>query len=441
MVGKIEDLAHFEAPDEELAAPAAPARAYYALGILVLVFTLNFIDRTVANVLIDPIKKELQLSDTVMGVIVGFGFTILYALLGVPVGRWADAGNRRNVISLGLLVWSAFTALSGMAYNTFTLAATRIGVGVGESCGWAPAVSMISDYFPRAQRAKAVGILTSASTIGSALGLAIGGYVGQHYGWRAAFYFAGIPGLITVALLRFTVIEPTHGGSESRGANSMAYPVGEVVRFVLSQRSAVLTILGGIALGLYAYTYSTWTPSLLRRVHHMSGDQIAAWVTPIHLIFGISGGLFGGWITDVAGRRDARWLAWSPALMFVLACPAALLLVLPESTTLSLVGIGCQTLLGAALYGPCWAIIQNVVRVRMRAVTLSIALGLNTMVGFGLGAPLIGYLNDSFAPVYHDMAIRYSLIVPAVITLLGGLIFAIAAPFVPGDIKRALDSE
>ena len=310
MTGKVEDLSRYSgsALDSEPAAVTAPGRAYYALGILVLVFTLNFIDRTVANVLIDPIKKDLHLSDTVMGIIVGFGFTVLYAILGVPVGRWADGGNRRNVISMGLLVWSAFTALSGMAYNTFTLAATRIGVGVGESCGWAPAVSMISDYFPRSQRAKAVGILTSASTIGSALGLAVGGYVGQHYGWRAAFYVAGIPGLITTLLLRFTVTEPAHGLSEASGANAMSYPVGEVVRFVLSQRAAVLTIIGGIALGLYAYTYSTWTPSLLRRVHRMSGDEIAAWVTPIHLFLGIGGGFVGGLITDIAASATpAGW--------------------------------------------------------------------------------------------------------------------------------------
>lgn len=425
---------------EPVAAPprvVSALRANYTLGVLVVVFTLNFMDRTVANVLIDPIKHELQLSDAAMGMIVGFGFTLLYALLGIPVGSWSDRHNRRNVISLGLLVWTGFTALSGVAWNTASLAVSRIGVGVGESCGWAPAISLVSDYFPRERRARAVGILVSAATLGTALGIAVGGAVGQHYGWRAAFLVAGIPGFIMAAVLRFTVRELPHGAAEAAGTDTRAYKVAEVLRFVLSQKSAVMCIVGGLALGLYAYTYTTWTPSLLRRVHHMSGDEIAYWAGGIHLVVGILGGAIGGVITDIAGRRDARWLAWSPALMFVAACPAALLLVLSDNRYMALLGLAVQTFCASALYGPCWAIIQTLVRVRMRAVTLSIAISINTLLGLGLGTPLIGLGNDLLTPIFGAEAIRWSLTVPAFFTLFGALMFALAARHVPRDMARA----
>jgi MFS family permease len=426
------------APVEQVAMAPVPRRAWYALFVLVVVFSLNFMDRTIANVLIDPIKAELHLSDMAMGLIVGFGFTVLYALLGIPVGRLSDRGNRRNIITIGLLIWSAFTGLSGCATGVISLAVTRIGVGVGESCGWAPSVSMVTDYFPSGSRAKAVGILGTSSTIGAALGLLIGGVVGHHFGWRVAFFVAGIPGLLMVLVLRFTVVEPLHGGSEAAGANTRHYSMREVMTFLCAQHSALAIITGSIALGFAAYTYGTWVPSLLRRVHHLPGDQIGLWLGAIHLLAGTLGAVAGGHLTDVAARRDRRWLAGVPALMFMLYVPTVLLITLPDSLKLCLTGVALQTFLTAALYGPCWSLIQSVVRVRMRAVTLSISLALNTLIGFGLGAPLIGAANDALLPRFGVQAIRYSLLAPAVFLVVGAVLFACAARHVPRDIDHAL---
>jgi MFS family permease len=423
---------------EQPKAPVVSSRAYYALLVLTVVFALNFMDRNVASILIDPIKKEFQLSDTVMGLIVGFGFTVLYALLGIPIARLSDRGNRRNIISAGLFIWSAFTALSGFAYNTFTLAATRVGVGIGESCGWAPSVSMISDYFPRTARARAIGILASASTIGAALGFLVGGVIGEQYGWRNAFFVAGIPGILMVLVLRFTVTEPEHGASEAGDVDRFSYPLGAVLRFILSQKSAVIVTVATIALGIAAYGYGTWTPSLLRRVHHMSGAQIGYWLGTLHLALGVVGAFCGGYLADIAGKRDPRWLAGVPAILFLLYIPAVLVISLAPTTTWCLIGIGAQTFLTAALYGPCWSLIQSVVRVRMRSVALAISLALNTFIGLGLGAPLIGAVNDALLPHYGPESIRFSMLTPAIFLLVGAVLFCMTAKDVDGDIQRAL---
>src|SRR5882724_4910543 len=180
------------------------ARRYYVLGLLTVVYALNFLDRTIFNVLIEPIKKEFTLSDTTMGLLAGFGFVLFYSLLGIPIARVADRLNRRNIVALAFAFWSAMTFLCGMAQSVATLALARIGVGIGESAGTPASQSMVADLFDKNERPRALGVYAIGTYLGVFLGYFIGGYVNQHYGWRMAFFTAGLPGIALAAVLCLT---------------------------------------------------------------------------------------------------------------------------------------------------------------------------------------------------------------------------------------------
>src|ERR1700744_665699 len=196
----------------QVQAPAAPsAGRYYVLAILTIVYALNFLDRTIFNVLIEPIKKEFVLSDTTMGLLARFAFGLFCPLLGSPIARLADRLNPRNIVALAFAFWSAMTFLCGMAQSVASLTLARIGVGIGESAGTPASQSMIADLFGKNERPRALGIYAIGTYPGVFLGYFIGGYVNQHYGWRMAFFSAGLPGLALAAILWLTVAEPRRG--------------------------------------------------------------------------------------------------------------------------------------------------------------------------------------------------------------------------------------
>src|SRR6201997_5626729 len=218
----------------QLPAPAAASstRRYYVLALLTIIYALNFLDRTIFNVLIEPIKKEFTLSDTTMGLLAGFGFVLFYSLLGIPIARVADRLNRRNIVALAFAFWSAMTFLCGMASSVTTLALARIGVGIGESAGTPASQSLLADLFDKNERPRALGIYAIGTYLGVFLGYFIGGWVNQHYGWRTAFFSAGLPGVALAALLWLTIAEPKRGAMAERFDPE---PLGPTLRFLTPQ--------------------------------------------------------------------------------------------------------------------------------------------------------------------------------------------------------------
>src|SRR6202789_4020094 len=196
-------------------APAVSAtRRYYVLALLTAVYALNFLDRTIFNVLIEPIKKEFTLSDTAMGLLAGFGFVLFYSLLGIPIARIADRLNRRNIVAIAFAFWSAMTFVCGMASSVATLTLARIGVGLGESAGTPASQSILADLFSKNERPRALGIYAIGTYLGIFLGYFFGVWVNQFYGWRIAFLGVGLPGVLLALLLRMSVREPVRGGSD-----------------------------------------------------------------------------------------------------------------------------------------------------------------------------------------------------------------------------------
>src|SRR3954469_20869050 len=225
------DLAPQAAAVQLDATAKSSMRRYYVLALLTAVYALNFLDRTIFNVLIEPIKKEFALSDTMMGLLAGFGFVVFYALCGIPIARVADRVNRRNIVAAAFAFWSAMTVLCGMAQNVTMMTLARMGVGAGESAGTPASQSIIADLFSKNERPRALGIYAIGTYLGVFLGYFIGGYVNQHYGWRAAFFAAGLPGIALAAVLWLTVSEP------KRGAQAETFTpetLGATLRFLVT---------------------------------------------------------------------------------------------------------------------------------------------------------------------------------------------------------------
>src|SRR5262245_32377962 len=218
-------------PPEPAPAPSSASRyAWYVAGLLFLANTLNQIDRILISVLLVPIQRELGASDTEMGFLVGFGFVVFYTALGIPFARWADRGVRSSIVALAVTLWSAMTALSGLARSYWDLALLRFGVGVGEAGGGPPSHSLIADYFPRETRGRALGLLAAGGYVGGSFGLLAGSWLDHFLGWRGAFAALGVFGLLVGSLIRATLREPPRGQMERPGAELGEVPLGTAVR-------------------------------------------------------------------------------------------------------------------------------------------------------------------------------------------------------------------
>jgi MFS family permease len=427
------DFAPDVAPPAEVAGRPSMLR-YYTLGLLTVVYALNFLDRTIFNVLIEPIKREFALSDTTMGLLAGFGFVLFYSLLGIPIARVADRFNRRNIVVAAFAFWSAMTLLCGMAQSLAALALTRIGVGIGESAGTPASQSILADLFGKDERPRALGIYAVGTYLGIFLGYLIGGYVNQHYGWRMAFFSAGLPGIALAALLWLTVAEP------QRGAMAETFtpePIGPTFGFLASQPSFVI-VLTGFCLTTYTnYATAAWIPPFLARVHHLSSVEVGTYAGTFKGLFGMAGTLVGGLVVAQIGRRDDRWKLWAPAITSGLAGPVFALCMLTSDFTTMIAALALTSFLVGFHLGPIFAIAQTVARPSMRALASAIILLTATCFGQGVGPLAVGAINDALKSQYGADAVRYSLLSAAITTTLGALLFVWAARSIRSDIKRA----
>src|SRR4051794_39961174 len=424
----------------QTAAAAKPsARRYYVLGLLTIIYALNFLDRTIFNVLIEPIKKEFQLSDTMMGLLAGFGFALFYSLLGIPIARVADRLNRRNIVAAAFAFWSAMTALCGAASSVTSLALARIGVGIGESAGSPASQSIVADLFAKNERPRALGIYAIGTYLGVFLGYFIGGYVNQHYGWRMAFYTAGLPGILLAAVLWLTVSEPRRGTMSPDGfAETFApEPLGPTLAFLASQKTFVIVLIGFCLTPYTNYATSAWIPPFLARVHHLSSVEIGTYAGTFKGLCGMAGTLVGGLVVAQISQRDDRWKLWAPAIMSGLAGPVFAVCMLTPDFKIMVAALATTSFLVGFHLGPIFAIAQTVAKPSMRALASAIILLTATCFGQGVGPLAVGMINDALKNDYGVNAVRYSLLSAAVTTTLGALLFVWAARTIREDIRRA----
>lgn len=420
-------------------AAASPRRANYVLGLLTAIYALNFLDRNIINILVEPIKSELGLSDTMLGFLTGFGFVLFYSLLAFPLARLADRKNRVAIISVAIGLWSAMTALSGMATSFTQLALARLGVGVGEAGSTAPSQSLIADYFPPERRARAMSVFATGTYLGIFLGYALGGYVNQHYGWRAAFMVSGLPGIMIALLLWATVRDLPRGSADGHKVPAATESVMDTVRFLLSQKSFVLIVMGFCLSSFTTYSLSVWIPAFLKRIHHMHSGEIGLYAGSIKGLLGIVGVLAGGVIIQRLANRDVRWIARGPAVTSMLAGPSILLFLFAPDPQLSLLGLGLATLFSSFHLGPIFAVMQSLAKARMRAFAAATGTAMATLLGLGLGPLVIGALNDGLSARFGVEAIRYSLSVSAGLSMLAAIFFLLAARHLAEDMRRCVN--
>jgi predicted MFS family arabinose efflux permease len=412
----------------------SPAARQYALGVLVVVYTFNFIDRQILSILLEPIKQELGLSDTALGLLTGFAFALFYATLGIPIARYADKGNRRNLVALALAIWSCMTALSGLAQNYWQLLAARIGVGVGEAGCSPPSHSMISDYFPANKRATALGIYSLGIPFGILFGFIAGGWLNEFFGWRVAFFVVGVPGLLLALVVRFSLREPPRGMAEGRTDTGEQPGILETFSYLWNKRSFRHLAFGGALTAFVGYGIVTWVPSFLIRSHGMDTGEVGTW---LGLILGIPGGIgivLGGWMADRYGARDTRWYLWVVSVALILGAPFAFGVYLSDSPVWALIFLIMPVLLGNFYQATTFSQTQGLVTLRMRAVAAAILLFILNIIGLGAGPQAVGILSDLLNPAYGQESLRYSLLIFSFVNVWAAWHFYVAGKTLAEDL-------
>ncbi|MAI79536.1 MAG: MFS transporter [Deltaproteobacteria bacterium] len=419
------------------------SRAYsnYVLILLFVVYIFNFIDRQVLSILLEPIKKDLGVSDTFMGFLNGFAFVIFYTCAGIPIARIADRTSRRAVIALGLVTWSVMTAVSGLARTGWQLAAARVGVGVGEAAGTPPAHSLISDYFDPSRRATALSIYSMGVYLGVAAAFMGGSWLATHFGWRSVFMVVGLAGVPLAVLVRATVRELPRGYSEiGPVAQVEPAPFSATLLQLMRNRSFVWIVSATALQSLSGYGILTWGPTFLIRIHGMEMLDVGLTLGAAIGILGAAGAYFGGRWADAMAKRNERWYMILPAIQTAALLPFAYGFILLDSRVGALLCFVPFYFLGAMYVGPMHSVIQGLVVPNQRAVASAINLFIVNMVGLGLGPLVIGFLNDVWAAEYGVSAIRYSMLLAATVGFLSSGAFWLASRHLPEDLQAARDA-
>jgi MFS family permease len=370
----------------------------WVLILMTLTYTSSFMDRTVLSIIQNPIKEELHLSDTQLGILGGFAFALLYSTLGIPVARLAERVDRRWLITISLTVWSIATAASGLARGFVSLFALRVAVGVGEAGASPPAHSLITDFFPPEKRGTAFSVYSLGVSAGVLIGSIAGGYVAQTYGWRMTFAIFGLPGLLLAVLVPLTIKEPERGRLDaSRPAKETLPSLGAVFRQFWRKRALFHVVAGASISAFGAYSIISFSAPFFIRAH-------GATLAEAGLLLGLTGGLsagvgifFSGIITDRLSGRDARWAVWIPALGFLLATPLYIAGFLAPTRSAAFAILLVPPALQYLNLGPTMGLMHNMVSPRMRATATALLYLAVNLFGMGLGPPATGFMSDRLA--------------------------------------------
>ena len=364
--------------------------------VLFLVMSSGAIDRTIISIVFEPIKQEFHLSDTALGLMTGIAFGIFYAILGVPLGRYADRGDRRLLITASVAVWSILTATCGWARSFLQLFLMRIGVAIGEAGGsGAPLMSLLADYFPPERRAKAIGFVQTSTISGAILGLIAGGYIAQYYGWRAAFIWAGFPGLLLAAIAGLALREPRKHHNlvlpDPGGESTM-----DALR-VLTRKPTFIYIILAQTCFSFASSAQIFEQSYVTRVLHVGVAETGLTTGVLSIVSILFGNAIGGILSDRLAKRDIRWLCRLPGYGMMLSFPFYVVSHLVPGL------LGYTLLSGLAatfMVGVLPAMVSGmlaVVGAARRATGYAIAMLFSNLIGLTLGPVVTGVLSDQFA--------------------------------------------
>lgn len=410
------------------------------LAILLLAYIFNFIDRQIIGVLAVPIKADLGLTDTQLGLMGGLAFALFYTGLGIPIAWLADRKNRVTIIAVSLGLWSAFTALCGLTQNFWQLFLARMGVGIGEAGGVAPCYALISDFFPPQRRARALAIFSLGIPIGSALGIFFGGWIASHIDWRFAFIIIGLAGLLLVPLVKLGIQEPVRGAYDGAGvaanAGTEAPPFMTVAKTLAAKPSFWLLSFGAASGSILGYGLIFWLPSFFKRSFDLDLMGVSWFYGSIVLVGGVAGTWLGGWLGDRVGKDRPGAYALIPAICFLLAAPAYAAGLFAPSLASGWILFVIPQMLGLAWLGPILAAVQHIVPPTMRATASASFLFINNLIGIGFGTFVFGFMSDRMTAAHGEDALQYSILYGLGFYLVSALLYALAARRLSRDWYR-----
>jgi predicted MFS family arabinose efflux permease len=405
------------------AATPGKGRLYtgYVIGLLLAVNILNFVDRQLPFILAESIKRDLGLSDTQIGLLGGFAFSIVYAVLGLPLAAAADRIGRKWVLAGALAVWSSLTALGGLAQTFGQLVTTRLGVAAGEAGSTPTAHALIAAAYPKEKRGLPMAIFSLGVPVGTMLGLVLGGWLTQVASWRQALVLLGLPGVALAVLVVLTVKEPATPG-ERRAQPSLT----STVRLLLSKPSFRQLAAAMSIYSMSANAMIVFLAPFLMRSHGLGARSAGLWLGLLYGVAGVAGTLAGGAAGDLLGRREPRWRLWAPALGLVLAAPFTLGALFAQSTGLSVLLLAAPKFANLLYMSPVIVALHTLVPAQSRASASAFLLMFNSLLG-SLGPLLTGMLSDRLTPMFGQQALRYALVGVAVAQVWSALHFVLAA--------------
>jgi predicted MFS family arabinose efflux permease len=386
-----------------------------------VVSTLNLVDRFLPGVLAQPIKQDLALSDTALGLINGFGFLIIYAVMGVPIARIADRGAYGVVISGCIAFWSVMTAIGGLAHSGWQLALTRMGVAVGEAGNTPASQAFVSRSFAPERRAAPLAVLSASSPIAFMLGLVGGGLIGQAFGWRSAFIVMGAAGLVLAPIV-WTVLRGTAAASLASTRDLVSR--GGVTS-LLKKRSYLVLLAATAFIGMSGYGMNAFGPAYLMRTHGMSVGDVAVQYGFIHGAAGTAGLLLTSFLADRAVSRDARWPLWIVVAMLATLLPFTVIAFTTTNKWVAIVSLALSNTTTVAYQAPVVASVHRLAPVNLRATASAVLLFATAVVGGG-GPLIIGIVSDALAPLFGSAALSHALLVIPPMLLTAAMLFLTA---------------
>lgn len=393
------------------------AYSYYALALLMFVYVLNFLDRVIILYLFPLIKTEYSFTDLQLSLLGTTAFVIFYTALGIPFGRLADKGSRTKLIAVGLAVWSLFTGLTGFAWDFWSLFFFRLMVGVGEATLGPAAISLLSDYFPPTKRATVTSIYSMGIALGAGFAAFFGGLIGQYYGWRAAFYLLGFPGVL-LAVFVFLLREPLR--TQNPNPSEAQYSSTDWKRLI-SNKSFILLCLGYAFLGLATNNLSIWGATFYSRLHKFDLATIGFWGGLLTLFAGIPATIFGGAIADWFRRRKRGGRMFFGSLLAIFSVPSWLLLIFTDNVYLILLANGLLLFFALAWLGAAAADATEIAGANLRGLAVAIYFFSVNIAAYLIGSNLIGYLSDRFGASQNPQMMRYALLVCPISCLLSAI--------------------
>ena len=390
--------------------PRSGLVAAYALILLLLANLFNYADRALLGIVVEPIRKELMLSDTEISIISGFAFSIFFLIAGLLIARWVDRGNRRLILALGVALWSGATAATTFADGFYSLAFTRMLVGIGEATVFPVALSLLADLYPGPKLTRTVSIFQASSGVGIMVGSVLAGVLAAAFGWRTMFEIFGTAGMALVLVIAFTMPDTPRTGTANSQSPQNNGLVG-AIRAVLAIPGLPWLALGYGASNMVLASLPVWSPAFLLRSHGVKLAEVGALVGPPAVIGGIAGGILAGILASRLIRRSGNRRAGLivPIIALPLAIPAYATFLFAPSLPVVLVAIAVMNFLLSSGLGPCVALAVSLVSPTQRGVTSTVMLIVQNLLAFALGPLLIGIASDALLPAYGEESLRYAL--------------------------------